>query len=124
MKTEITRRWSIGESLTQIANALGITRGAVSGHISRMRQHGVDISRRPSWISEPKQQTQKLTRIIPRRHAAPEGAVTIIELQPWHCRAIMDGRKNNLPTYCGNQRMEDSSYCSEHMEKYIGGRLR
>ncbi len=41
-------------------------------------------------------------------YGGQEGTVTLIDLEPHHCRYPIDGR------YCGAVRREESSYCREH----------
>lgn len=49
--------------------------------------------------------------------------ITIYELKPHHCKAVLCGLHNNLPIYCGEPRLTFdgafvSPYCEAHHRAY------
>lgn len=120
-----SKMWVDGQSGTLIGLAIGKTRSSVVGKMKRLgldRPAGVVLHAmaRPPGVSR--------SAIYRRRAAVPEPApsappsqhpVNLMELEQWHCRAILNEPDHDDPAmYCGDPKADGSSYCPFHFGLY------
>ena len=137
---EIGCLWFDGLSQAEIAKVLGISKGCVSGLVSRARARGNDV-RFKSRPRPPRQTRQQRLEYDRRRYlrnhpaaksravAAPvvehsadwreAQPVTLLELRPATCRYPLNdpprGRMHEEMLYCG-RRVERGSWCAQCRE--------
>tara|TARA_R110000868_G_scaffold215749_1_gene465856 strand:+ start:1973 stop:2377 length:405 start_codon:yes stop_codon:yes gene_type:complete len=124
MKAQITQFWNEGKSGTEIATLLHITRNAVIGHVTRMRERGVILR-----VAE-KKTKRKGKRIVQERPTSagwrkfvveePTPAptdltrrVSIMELQMSECRFVVGKDEDAGALFCAEP-VTQVSYCSDH----------
>lgn len=137
----LRKLWDEGFTASQCAAQLGggVTRNAVIGKINHLglvgRKIGISISSRKELLDDRRRQTVKaqiipkvkadppmqprpfVPREIPKDIPAPDPGlqVTILELQPTHCRwPIGDPHDENFRFCGGHAPSEDGPYCAFH----------
>ena len=116
----IIRMQGEGFSATKIGEALGVSRSAVCGRMHRMRARGTVFKEAAVKRPDGRSRTEK-THPRPLAHKLPAGAavigrVSIVDLAPWHCRAVTTQCGSTL--YCGALKRDGSSYCADHHQLY------
>jgi hypothetical protein len=115
-------------SANNIADHLGwgFTRNAVIGKAGRMGLHADvrlqprreptgELKNRKTKVSPRPRMTGVAPFVAPPKPKKRFGTVEIMELEQWHCRAIVGA----MPTvYCGMEKIEASSYCLDHHRIY------
>lgn len=134
LKEGIAELWRANATSNQIAQRLGITRGAVMGHIHRMKKAGLLEARGPVVEAKGKKTKAKTQPKGRRRPTAKFGAGNVIRTKPdpaslpqlpglpnhvqldglrlMSCRFIVCESPTG-PFYCGEQK-ERGSYCEPH----------
>jgi hypothetical protein len=100
MIKEIVELWNKKYTTNQIAKELGITRGAVAGHIFRARREGMNVRERPAVIIK----KEKPTTVRFDNE--------IIRLKIDSCRYIMNDDMTK-PIFCGDT-ISRRAYCETH----------
>ena len=99
MIKEILELWNKKYTTTQIAKELGITRGAVAGHIFRARRDGMNVRERPAVIIRKPPTTVHFDNEITR-------------LRIDSCRYILNDDMTK-PVFCGDP-ISRRAYCETH----------
>lgn len=117
--------WKDGVSGSDIAQALGVTKGSIMGRLFRLREMGISTERERSPSSpeakEPKVKAEKKEKVYRtnrihfppaprRRHGS---GISILELKRSSCRYIVGWCEEDLHLYCGKEQ-EQGSYCGAH----------
>lgn len=135
----LTECWANGESGGRIAALLGVTRNSVIGKVHRLGlpkrktvetapsarywRTGRGIARpRAVFDHQPEEGTEVILELVPIQkpvrlvavptEAPPSLKVPLLDLQGQHCR--WPGDDSPLTTFCGQDRLENSSYCGFH----------
>lgn len=115
---ELRRLWALGWSSSMIAGALGLTRNAVIGKVSRMNLSAEGRVPRSRAAPKPKPKpAPKLVPIMPVPDVAPVSLnVDIMALTSTTCKwPVNDG---NPYRFCGvGKPAEGGPYCEWHQEK-------
>ncbi len=121
----------------EMAERIGRTKNAVAGLIRRLREKGLieAVPMRnemciPNTVNEVKVNPPRVVHAKVAPPAEPkipevkvrvrlkmidnETAVTLLELQPHHCRYPIGDPKLSDFRFCGVRRIEKSPYCNEH----------
>jgi len=121
-KTQILYMWNKGLSGGDIADALGVTRGAVLGYIHRARSNGELLEGRAigkNTHKYPKQGAKKYEQSkvsgINGYFMKPEYGLSILDLGYTNCRFIVSEDTDKPPIYCGEE-INRGSYCKEHAD--------
>lgn len=125
----LQKLWGEGLSCSQIANRLGgVTRNAVIGKVHRMKlapratvsRLKVGRRRNRSDAPKPKPKINRNPEAVAQIEAlralpdpVPHSAVTLMDLEPHHCRWPYGDPKRELK-FCGCQKVEGISYCEKH----------
>ena len=116
----IIRMWAEGFTTTKIGEVLGISRSATCGRMHRMRARGTVFKEAAVKRPDGRSRTEKTHHgpLAPKLPAdtAVIGRVSILDLAPWHCRAVTPQYDSTL--YCGALKRDGSSYCAEHHQLY------
>ena len=116
----IIRMRSEGFSTTKIGEVLGTSRSAICGRMHRMKARGVVFEeakvKRPDGRSRAEKTHPRPLAPKPPAGAVVVGRVSIMDLAPWHCRAVTPQCGSTL--YCGALKRDGSSYCVEHHRLY------
>jgi GcrA cell cycle regulator len=116
----IIRMRAEGFSTTKIGEVLGISRSATCGRMYRMRARGIVlkevVAKRPDGRSRVEKTHPRPLAPKPPANAAVIGRVSIMDLAPWHCRAVTPEYDSTL--YCGALKRDGSSYCDDHHQLY------
>lgn len=121
-------------SMSDIANHVGRTRNAVAGQIRKLRAKGVELPSRRDYVPRKKVKAIFASKPFVPKAAKPVAdpepiekpvrtrlklvesptAVTMLELEPHHCKyPIGDPRQSDF-RFCGGMRLPDRPYCQEH----------
>ena len=110
---DLKKLWAEGLSISQIGDALGVTRNAIAG-----KAHRMGLPKRPSPISRPK--VEKPQVVIPEQ---PERELPLrLELRQleWSrskcCWPTGDPKKNGF-LFCGDAIIPGKPYCLPHCEQ-------
>jgi len=101
MKLQILNRWAIGESASQIAEVMNVTRNAVMGIVHRARSKDATIRHTPKPVVRQRQ----------------SHGVTLMELTAEQCHATLDARSDvypHLTLYCAAEPCLHGVYCEYH----------
>ena len=116
----IIRMRGEGFSTTKIGEVLGISRSATCGRMHRMRTRGIvfkeAVVKRPDGRSRTEKTYPRPLAPKPPAGDAVVGRVSIMDLAPWHCRAVAPQCGGTL--YCGALKRDGSSYCTDHHQLY------
>lgn len=117
-----------GATFADITNVLNaqdsgfrFSRNAVIGKARRMKF----LSRNAPVPNPPRYRAPKTTISHPRRPNSEPGGVSIIDLEPHHCRwPLSENIKPILDfRYCGNPKCKESeSYCAAHLARSLPNR--
>lgn len=111
-------------SASHIASHLKVSRNAVIGKAHRLGLHTLEKRPppkpppkipRPRLIMKPpveKPKTVVVEKIVFVED--PSSAVSLMDLDHYHCRAIVGKDNDNLATYCGRPKIDGISYCADH----------
>lgn len=118
----LTDLWQAGQSYTQIAAELSITRGAVSGHVRRLGlQRGSMVPNR-RYAKPPVAKVALLKEVAKAPPASPPSPpatapdplrIPLLELHPFHCRWPIGDPRNADFGFCGHAKV-GRSYCEFH----------
>ena len=130
----LIKLWAEGKPSTYIAPAMGKSRGAIMGRISRLRQAGADLKARPrpprkQRIYVPKPKTKPKPKVLEFAAVArplPQPVspfiivseteygepCDILSLRFFSCRYIVSEK----PTMYCNQMVHKHSYCEKHFQ--------
>jgi len=125
-------RWIAGDTAHRIAGVLKITDNAVIGKVNRLGLSGSHkgpptkserkARRDPSLVSPHVAATAPVVNgsnpVAPEPVSAPREPVTLAELQPFHCRAVVS---LSPPLYCGGQRVAGLPYCDACARLHFAG---
>jgi len=122
-----------GLTATQIAKKMDfvVTRNAVIGKLTRL---GVKMARSPQpmlqRISRPRRRSIPKARPVqnkpvwkpkveplPTPHVDDIAVVTLLELEPHHCRFPVGDPQHDNFGFCGKQHVEGTSYCAGHLHR-------
>lgn len=131
MNNKIVAMWNANMTSSEIAKALHITRSAVMGRVSRLREKGValrsiqkikpaikrEVKTRRGWVmkKQPKPKSapvislDQFTLDIPE----PPTDISIMELKENSCRYVIGSDRRRGALYCGKPKAR-RSYCEEH----------
>ena len=114
--------WEQGVSSGLIAKELGCTRNAIIGKVHRLKLS----TREPKMMVNSENPLPEVCRIrntvymksnIPPPEMpfepSPIGGVSLMELEPHHCRFIVGSSEDGLALYCGEPK-HYGSYCDYH----------
>src|SRR5215475_86814 len=114
--------WEQGVSSGLIAKEFGCTRNAVIGKV-----HRLDLpTRQPKMMVHSENPLPEVRRIrkpvymkLPLPPEPPVeppsiGGVSLMDLEPHHCRFIVGSSNDGLALYCGHQKVWGTSYCGHH----------
>jgi hypothetical protein len=114
--------WLAGKTATAIATIVGKSRGAVVGKMKRL---GV-LHRTVKPVETVKRSAANVKKVtqepapVPPPVAVSLHPVTLFDLKPHHCRAILgDVGKDGFAMYCADPKAEGSSYCAHHRGLFI-----
>lgn len=134
---ELKAGWAAGDSCSQIAGRLGITRNAVIGKVHRLKlegrqtHRGVQAHRTPPKPRPPQlvygQPSRSTPFLMPRLPVTPlpempeyEGEpVAFLNLTEQHCRWPVTDEMPHM--FCGATRVEKQAYCGKHCRKSYPG---
>lgn len=122
--------WARGDSMGVIGIAVGRSRSAVAGQITKLRNKGVLLEGRRAMQPKLRAKHNTLIPIKPRPiKAAPSVpekprfrlkliespiAVTFAELKGHHCKFPLGDPRRSDFRFCGGRRLENKPYCQEH----------
>lgn len=115
--------WAEGHSTTKIGEALGVSANAVCGRMYRMRARGDDLQepkeKQPNGRTRRARKPPSRGRDTDASIIEPSVGVSIMGLEPWHCRSVMPRKpEDEMPVYCGALKRGGSSYCAGHHQLY------
>jgi GcrA cell cycle regulator len=99
----IAKLWLYGRSQREIGLALGMTRGAVAGKISRARLRGDQRFLKPRPAKPP-----------PPAPPKPLPPRILVELRLNDCRWPVGQTPEDLHLFCGHPQKPGSPYCAKH----------
>jgi GcrA cell cycle regulator len=115
---ELKKLWAQGLSISQIGEALGVSRNAIAG-----KAHRMGLPKRPSPISKPKAEKPKVEPVVEEQDLPLR-----LELRQlvWSrskcCWPTGDPKKNGF-VFCGDTVVPGKPYCLPHCkEAYITSR--
>ena len=115
---ELKKLWAQGLSISQIGEALGVSRNAIAG-----KAHRMGLPKRPSPISKPKAEKPKVEPVVEEQDLPLR-----LELRQlvWSrskcCWPTGDPKKNGF-VFCGDTVVPGKPYCLSHcMEAYTTSR--
>ena len=109
---ELKKLWAQGLSISQIGEALGVSRNAIAGNAHRM-----GLPKRPSPISKPKAEKPKVEPVV-----AEQDLPLRLELRQlvWSrskcCWPTGDPKKNGF-VFCGDTVVPGKPYCLPHCKE-------
>jgi hypothetical protein len=111
-RAEILRLWNLGYSSSKISAEVGLSRNSVIGAVHRMRQAGVELTKKErvksKKVAKPKEQKPE------KKHDKfYDNPVDILGLRMSSCRFIVEEGTPEATKYC-NQKSWKSSYCKDH----------
>ena len=112
---ELKKLWAKGLSISQIGEALGVSRNAIAG-----KAHRMGLPKRPSPISKTAKETKKPAK--PKPAAEPENLPLRLELRKlkWSrskcCWPSGDPKLSGF-TFCGDAVVPGKPYCLKHCEE-------
>ena len=122
---EIKKLWSEGNTYGEISKALGITRSAVAGKVSRMRQKGIigayivprKVAKMPPTapIKEPvvERELDPEPEVVMENVKHPNDCFTLLNLKSDGCRYAVHS-KGTKHLFCGDTVQPGFSYCESH----------
>lgn len=121
-KKHILYMWNKGLTGGEIADTLGVTRGAVLGYVHRARMSGEFLEERAIGKNPNKYPIQKVKKYeqsdiggINGYFVRPEYGLSILDLGYTNCRFIVSEDSGKPPIYCGEE-IDRGSYCKEHAD--------
>ena len=109
---ELKKLWAQGLSISQIGEALGVSRNAIAG-----KAHRMGLPKRPSPISKPKAEKPKVEPVVEERDLPLR-----LELRQlaWSrskcCWPTGDPKKNGF-VFCGDTVVPGKPYCLPHCKE-------
>ena len=109
---ELKKLWAQGLSISQIGEALGVSRNAIAG-----KAHRMGLPKRPSPISKPKAEKPKVEPVVAERDLPLR-----LELRQlvWSrskcCWPTGDPKKNGF-VFCGDTVVPGKPYCLPHCKE-------
>ena len=109
---ELKKLWAQGLSISQIGEALGVSRNAIAG-----KAHRMGLPKRPSPISKPKAEKPKVELVVEERDLPLR-----LELRQlvWSrskcCWPTGDPKKNGF-VFCGDTVVPGKPYCLPHCKE-------
>ena len=109
---ELKKLWAQGLSISQIGEALGVSRNAIAG-----KAHRMGLPKRPSPISKPKAEKPKVGPVV-----AEQDLPLRLELRQlvWSrskcCWPTGDPKKNGF-VFCGDTVVPGKPYCLPHCKE-------
>jgi GcrA cell cycle regulator len=132
----LRRLWAEGLSAAQVAERLGVTRGAVTGKVARLGLQGRASTakansirrRRAASPAEPDQPQARddrghlASQPLPPAHPEDVPTVTLLDADAGHCRwpcASLDAVSQGRPFFCGKPRLPGLSWCEAHAARAL-----
>jgi GcrA cell cycle regulator len=109
---ELKKLWTQGLSISQIGEALGVSRNAIAG-----KAHRMGLPKRPSPISKPKAEKPKVEQVVEEQDLPLR-----LELRQlvWSrskcCWPTGDPKKNGF-VFCGDTVVPGKPYCLPHCKE-------
>jgi len=97
------------------APALELVLGGVSSPEMAKKTANKPPKPKPNKVPKPPSQPKER----PVLHAVPRAPIPMVELKPFHCRAIVGYDEHKIATYCGHQVFPGKSWCEGHCAKYF-----
>jgi hypothetical protein len=113
----LIKLWGEGKSMSDMADELGVTRGALAGRKRRLSEMGHAFDERETPLVFQKAAPPP----PPKRNGVVhhDNGIEYLKLTEDGCKAILDKRgSDGLSMCCGKQREQGKPYCPGHVVKY------
>lgn len=115
MNADLKRMSEEGCRAADIAEHLGVTKGAVTNKQKRMGLRHVSSQRKSYITGRPRHYQPSLFSILPDSNIPDALRIGLMDIHDEQCRALLDEKGDDgLALYCGHPTFGGKSYCAGH----------